>query len=124
MSEETKPDDITVSDWLMPEPIFRSTPGRDPRIVDQMGGLDEMTTQPGFSDQDEIDTLTPGFEEPSETPADDPANVTATAVKPKKSGCFRSFLTVVGLITLAVIGVVIALIYFLFYYRAANTGTF
>ena len=116
MSDNTKPDDITVSDWILPVPVFRSTPGRTPKSVHETLDAKEVTTQPGFTDEDFVDTLTPDFVDSKESPADEPVKVTpATPKAKKKRGCARSFLTVVSLIILAVIGVVIALIYFLSY---------
>ena len=125
MSDNTKPDDITVSDWLMPEPIFRTTPGRTPKSVHETLDAKEVTTQPGFTDEDFVDTITPESADVRPDPTEKEVKVTVAPVKPKKKrGCASSFLTVVSLIVLAVIGVVIALIYFLFYYRAADTVTF
>ena len=109
----------------MPEPIFRTTPGRTPKSVHETLDAKEVTTQPGFTDEDFVDTITPESADVRPEPTEKEVKVTAAPVKPKKKrGCARSFLTVVSLIVLAVIGVVIALIYFLFYYRAADTVTF
>ncbi len=154
MSDDTKSDDNTVSEWAMPEPVFRTTPGRTPLKADHLPDpTAEMPTEPGFNSaptvetevarsaesidvsQDDIPTE-PGFQdaptveidglqslEEAEIPVDKPAKVTASPAKPKKRGCGRSFLTVVSLIVLAVLGVVIALIYFI-YYKSADTGPF
>ncbi len=124
MSEEPKSDDNQIGDWTMPEPVFRTTPGRSPKNLHQTVDADDITTQPGFTDEDNIDTLPPDFADAGESPTVESIKVTPTSPKPKKRGCARSFLTVVGLIALAVIGIVIALIYFLFYYKSADTSTF
>ncbi|MGH7890035.1 MAG: hypothetical protein ACRENF_05750 [Thermodesulfobacteriota bacterium] len=129
MSDDIKSDDNHNGTWVMPEPIFRTSPGHTPNAVKQTDYADDITTQPGFTDEDMVDTLIPDFTDSAESPADepvadDPVKVTAAPPKPKKSGCARSFLTLLSLIVLAIIGVVIALIYFIFYYKSADTGTF
>ena len=125
MSDKPQSDDKTLDGWVMPEPVFRTTPGHTPKSVHLTDPADEIPTAPGFSDdEDTIDTLVPGFVDVAETAADAPIKVTAAPPKPKKSGCARSFLTVVSLVALAIIGVVAALVYFLFYYKATDTGTF
>jgi hypothetical protein len=123
MSDEPKLD-LPSDGWVMPEPVYRSTPGRSPGEIHQTENTGDDTTQPGFIDQDNIDTLAPDFVEAEETPAAAPVKVTPATPKPKKSGCARSFFTVVSVIVLAAIGIVIALIYFLFYYKSADTSTF
>ena len=114
MSDDTKPDDITVSDWLMPEPVFRSTPGRTPKSVHETLDAKELTTQPGFTDEDNIDTLAPDFAEAEEALTDEPVKVTTAPSKPKKKGCARKFLLVMGMIALAIVTALVALIYFFY----------
>ncbi|HEX3100843.1 MAG TPA: hypothetical protein VHQ01_03570, partial [Pyrinomonadaceae bacterium] len=71
-----------------------------------------------------VDTLVPDFVDAGETPTVESIKVTSAPGAPKKQGCASSILTVFGVIALAVIGIVIALIYFLFYYKSADTSTF
>ena len=124
MSDDTKSDDNTVSEWVMPEPVFRSTPGRTPQSTYQTESADDITTQPGFTDEDNIDTLAPDFvDSGEETQSAKTAKVSAAPPAKKKRGCARSFLTVVSIIVLAVVSVVIALIYFI-YYKSADNGPF
>ncbi len=115
-----KPDD----GWVMPEPVYRSSEGGPPKGMHFADPAAEIPTEPGFSDEDYIDTLTPDISDAGESPTAKPVKVTPAPPKPKKRGCARSFLTVIGLIALAVIGIVIALIYFLFYYKSADTSGF
>lgn len=154
MSDDTKSADNTVGEWIMPEPVYRTTPGHTPNSVHETMPADDIATEPGFHDAPTVETeglqsreaaeitaddipTEPGFHdaptvetevlqprEAVEIPAGKPVKVAATPPKPKKRGCARSFLTVVSLIVLTVIGVVIALIYFLLYYKAADTVTF
>ena len=125
MSDDTISDETLSGEWVMPEPIFRTTPGRTQKSVHETLDAKEVTTQPGFTDEDFVDTLTPDFVDSKESPADEPVKVTpATPKAKKKQGCARSFLTVVSLIILAVIGVVIALIYFLSYYNPLGKTPF
>ena len=121
MSDAPKSDDKSSDGWVMPEPVYRSTPGHTPNSIHQTDSADDITTQPGFADEDNIDSLAPELVQSEEPPAAKPVTVNAAPPAKKKGGCARSFLTVVSLITLAVLGVVIAVIYFLFYYKTADS---
>lgn len=149
MSDEPKSNDKPDGSWVMPEPVYRSSPGRPPKGVHQTDVVDEIPTEPGFHDaptleteglppdvnQDDIATE-PGFhsaptveteglppeKDQDNVPTEKPVNVKPPEPRPKKKrGCARSFLTVVSVIALAVIGVVIAVVYFLFYYKSADS---
>lgn len=121
MSDETTPEDLPtepanrpLDEWVMPEPIFRSTEGHTPK--QSMG-------DPGA---EEVDTLETDVEE-STPPVPFPDTLSpnrAVETPKKKGGCFRSVLFVVGTIALFAAAVIIALIYFLFYARPVDTGTF
>lgn len=123
MSDEQKPDKPNDG-WVMPEPVYRSSPGHVPKSIHLTDDAEDITTQPGFTDQDNVDTLVPDFVDAGETPTVDSIKVASAPPAPKKGGCASSILTVFGVIALAVIGIVIALIYFLFYYKSADTSTF
>lgn len=149
MSDETKQPDIS-GEWTMPEPVFRSTDGRTPAGIHATVPADESTTAPGFHQATTVETEglppesdihtaitaeTEGLppDEPdfhqaktieTKVPAPDAQKVKAAPVKSKKGGCAKTFLFTVGLIGLGIAAVVIALVYFLFYYRPAETGTF
>ena len=95
--------------WVMPEPVFRSTPGR----------------RPGEKRDPQIDIETEpvGFAQTTETAAQ---TVRAKEERPhrhkkKKGGCARFFTLLAVLIGLAIGSVVVALVYFLFYYRPSST---
>ncbi len=148
MSDEQKQPDSPET-WTMPEPIFRSTEGHTPAGIHATIPADESTTAPGFHQAKTVETEglhqetdlhqaktieTEGLPpEPdihtaitAETeglPAKS-AKVKAAPEKPKKRGCAKTFLFTIGLIGLGIAAVVIALVYFLFYYRPADTGTF
>lgn len=149
MSNEPKSDDKTIDAWVMPEPVFRTTPGHTPKVGHLPDPAADFPTEPGFSDAGETEDLAspstvdlsaddiptePGFSDAPtieieglqarEAAENAPIKVASTPPTPKKRGCARSFMTVVSLIVLAVIGVVVALIYFIFYYKSADTGTF
>ena len=117
MSDESKPDEIPPEDWVMPEPIFRTTEGHTPGSVHETLASNEIPTEPGFREAITEETL--GL--PPET---EPVKVKAAAPKPKKRGCAKSFLVTLGLIGLAVAAVIAGLIYLLFYYKPAETGAF
>lgn len=119
MSDEPQSDKPN-GEWVMPEPVYRSSPGRTPKSANMADPADEIPTEPGFSDEDNIDTLAPGFVDADDVPTERPIRAQAEPPRKKKRGCAQSLLTVVGVIALALIGVVIAVVYFLFYYRSAD----
>ncbi|HRI03518.1 MAG TPA: hypothetical protein PLL77_07215 [Pyrinomonadaceae bacterium] len=148
MSDEQKQPESPET-WTMPEPIFRSTEGHTPAGIHATVPADESTTAPGFHQATTLETeglqpepdihqaktieteglpAEPDFHEAKtvETEGLPPATakVKAAPVKPKKRGCAKTFLFTVGLIGLGIAAVVIALVYFLFYYRPADTVTF
>lgn len=109
----------------MPEPIFRTsegyTPGHAAGAAEDEIITDEYDTEPPHGADDAV--------EPDTVPVVEGgiASVTIGAdtqvVKPKR-GCFRKFAYIVGVVLFFVIAALIALIYFLFFYRGADTGTF
>ncbi len=103
MSDEPKsdkPDD----GWVMPEPVYRSSPGRTPQSTPQTASADDITTQPGFTDEDNIDTLAPDFVDTDDVPTEKPVKVKPAEPKPKKKrGCLWWFLFIVGIIVLAIV---------------------
>lgn len=147
MSDEPKSNDKPDGSWVMPEPIYRSTPGHTPKssnMVDpaaeiptepgfsddetiedidtEIPNADDIPTEPGFSDDDTIEDIDTGIPDADDVPTERPVKAKPAEPNPKKKrGCARSFLTVVSLIALAVIGVVIAVVYFLFYYKSADS---
>ena len=124
MSDEPKSDDKPVGEWVMPEPVYRTSPGRPPKGVRQTDSADEIPTEPGFHNAPTLETEGLPRDDEDETPTSESVKVMAAPLKPKKRGCARSFLTIVSVVALAVISVVIALIYFIFYYKSADNSTF
>lgn len=122
MSDEPKSNDNPNGSWEMPNPVFRTSAGRPPKGVRQTDSPDEVPTEPGFHDAPTVETegLPPEKDE-SEIPTVESDAVTSPSPKPKKGGCARSAMTVVSVIALAVIGVAIAVVYFLFYYKSADS---
>lgn len=122
MSNETIPDDLPTEEanrpldaWVMPEPIFRSTEGHTPKRSTDLRGAEEVDTL----ETDVTETDAPAVPFPD-------GSSLANPVEPpkKKGGCFRSLLFIVGTIALFAAAIIIALIYFLFYARPVDTGTF
>lgn len=120
MSDEPKSDKPN-GEWVMPEPVYRSSPGHTPKSAKMADPADEIPTEPGFTDEDNVDTLVPGFVDADDVPTERPIKAQPVELPKKKRGCARSFLTMVGVIALAVTGLVIAVIYFLFYYKSADS---
>lgn len=121
MSDEPNPIEKTDG-WQLPEPVYRTSEGHTPKAPPA----------------EEVDTETPDDEFAKTLPAPVLSDEAAAAIteempayqrapeppqKPK-SGCFRSAILIVGVIALFALSIVIALIYFLFYFRPADTVTF
>ncbi len=131
MSDEPKQPDNPET-WTMPKPVFRSTEGHTPSGIHATVPADESTTAPGFHQAKTVETegLPPKSDFHEAITAETEglpsklAKVKAAPEKPKKRGCAKTFLFTIGLIGLGIAAVVIALVYFLFYYRPAETGTF
>ncbi|MEO6654850.1 MAG: hypothetical protein ABIO36_02100 [Pyrinomonadaceae bacterium] len=113
-------DSISVPDlnWSMPEPVFRTSEGHTPK------------KPAAVFEGDEHETETANTEEPSETPSELSDEI-ATAIteempvyKPKTGGCAKNLLFIIGLIGAIAAAAIILAVYFLFYFRPAETGTF
>ena len=118
MSDETKKEDPKGAEWQMPQPVFRSSPGKTPNgaAVSQ----EEIPTEPGFSDRTTEEVEVPAEFADRQNQTVRPSTKVRVRHK-KKGGCARAFVTIVSLITVAAIVIIGALIYFLFYYRPAET---
>ncbi|CAN5330614.1 hypothetical protein BH10ACI2_BH10ACI2_02780 [soil metagenome] len=111
--------------WKMPEPIFRSSEGVTPKTIANQGFGNEDVTEVPTAELEDISTVrteaTDEFaqaiteEIPVETPAPEPS---------KKGGCFQSVLLMLGMLGLFSAVIIAALVYFLFYFRPTETGTF
>lgn len=129
-------------EWVMPEPIFRTSEGKTPKSAKNYVDPDDIDTEaPEFSeadtdefdtepiDQEEIDTETPDPETEEDTKeypvdsAEEPKPQVRASEKPAKTagGCAKTMLMMVGITTFAILAVVAVLVYFLFYYTPANT---
>lgn len=123
-------------EWQMPEPIFRSSEGRTPKPARRFDDTEEVDTlSPDFSEadtdeidvdspnQDEIDTETPESEEPKSAVYEEqpPARNAVRAVAEKEAGgCMKTITLIVGTITISLIAVIIAVIYFGFFYQPSD----
>jgi len=138
IDDEPEGEITDTAEWVMPKPVFRSSEGHTPKRAPETDFSDDMPTEIANKDDSAFAKPVPASEADTaeiETDTDDdkagaPAapktsTVTPKAAEPsKKGGCAKSFLFIVSMIGLAVAGIIIALIYFLFYYRPAETGTF
>ncbi|MBV9216370.1 MAG: hypothetical protein JO053_09350 [Acidobacteria bacterium] len=121
MGDEKKPDQPQGDAWKMPEPIFRSSPGKTPKKLDL--SQEEVPTEPGFSEMEtEEDVAVPSGVIGSE-PSQGVRPSTKIRVRhKKKGGCAKLVLTLIGLVAAAVIIILGAMVYLLFYYRAPETA--
>ncbi|MBK9528579.1 MAG: hypothetical protein IPO41_09725 [Acidobacteria bacterium] len=127
MSDGAKKDQAANGEWTMPEPVFRSSDGYTPKTAIH-SVQDEIPTEPGFSD-DETEEDISLHETVESTTEDDKGGQavrasTKTRIRhPKKrSGCARTFGLIAGAIALSIFAIVAAVIYFLVFYKPADTS--
>lgn len=115
VSEEQKPNGENQEAWVMPEPIFRSSEGRNLRAkeIDHDPQAD-LTTEPIGFRTGEISMS--GTSKQSVRVKED----SIQRHKKKKRGCAKFFGVLAILIGLVVGVIIAAVIYFLFYYRPAG----
>lgn len=119
MTDEPTPTNGPADDWVMPEPVFRSSEGRKPGELPP-DPQSEIPTEPGFSDDDGDDENEPSANQTVRARTGD----RKTRHIKKKRGCAKTFAMIVGTIAFVAVTLVAALIYFLFYYRPVDTTTF
>lgn len=126
MTDEPILEDLPTEDankspdtWVMPEPVFRTSGGRTPKNTKSEFDADDIPTE--IANRNESEVVVPQPDLSAEN-ADEIAEV-ASEAKPKR-GFAKSLLVFVCLIGVVAAAVIIALIYFLFYFRSAETGTF
>ncbi len=100
----------------MPEPVFRTTEGRTPGTSEPIFDGDEHDTEsPDDNAGDLAETL-------SDIKPDVTEPVIIKAAPPKQAkGCFQSFVLMFGVIGLSIVVILVALYYFLFYWRTTDT---
>ena len=130
MSDEPTPKDQSASGvpaanggWVMPEPVYRSSPGRTPKTAAIDPESDIETEMPN---SDQLDITLDQSEDLSNAETEEiPAVVRAAPIdKKKKGGCAKSFLFIIATIGIIAAALLLAVGYFLFYYRPADTVTF
>lgn len=127
MSDEAKKDQAEDGGWTMPEPVFRSTQGYTPKTAIH-SVQDEIPTEPGFSDDETEEDI--ALPDTSEVKIDE--EKTGQAVRAstktrirhhkKKSGCAKTFGLIAGAIALSIFAIIAAVIYFLVFYKPADTS--
>lgn len=122
MGDVPKPENETGGEWKMPEPEFRTSEGRTlGRVADSIA---DDPTEPGFSDPQIGNENDPLGVNAAPAPANDQSKVPTQGKVKKKSGCGRVVAWILALILLVVAIVVGLLIYFIYFYRPAETGNF
>ena len=152
MSDETTPDttaelELPAGEWAMPAPVFRTSEGHTPKSLQPIFEGDEHETE--ITNIEEVDPfeITPvntpldvagaGPDEPASVPtvdSDKPIPAVSidqialeNKIRPlpppkKKGGCAKSFAVIAGVIGLAVLAVVAAAVYFIYYAKPADGG--
>ncbi|CAN5364528.1 hypothetical protein BH10ACI3_BH10ACI3_04180 [soil metagenome] len=128
MSDETKPEEQTgelaapaADGWTMPDPVFRSTEGHTPGNKAAAFEGDEHETESANSDDVDLDETLKDINIAPAKAATGENTVRPLAPK-KKGGCAQSFLFILGVVGFGAIAIIAAVVYFLFYYRAAESS--
>lgn len=122
---------MSNGEWKMPDPVFRSTEGHDPRL--RRLSQDDIPTDSPDVDTDEFDTDTPeqiildeSADPAGEPPKPKPAANTVRAAPPaaaggKGSGCLKTLGVVGGVVLAGAVLLIAVLIYLLFFYQPGET---
>ena len=127
MNDETQKDQAADGEWTMPEPVFRSTEGYSPKTA-LHSVQDEIPTEPGFSDDETEEDI--ALPDSSEDEIDEEKGgqavraSTKTRIRhhKKKPGCAKTFGLIAGAIALSIFAIIAAVIYFLVFYKPADTS--
>lgn len=111
----------------MPDPVFRSTEGHDPRV--RRISQDDIPTDSPDVDTEEFDTDTPEHLEPGHAVAEASRNsVRAAPVERgsstrqgKASGCLKTVGVIGGVLIIGALLLIAILVYLLFFYRPGET---
>ena len=119
MSDEQNKNDPENTPWVMPEPSFRSTEGFTPKSALVRDARDEP------SEHETEDALSGEADLPKNMVVSESGEPDTTSSKPKKrGGCASAMLSVLGVIVAITLVILIAVMYFLFWYRPQDTTTF
>lgn len=98
--------------WIMPDPVFRSSQGYDPRKGREFQEEDLPDKEPDETDTDELPA------------ADNEQKVRAKAETVNKGGCLSTVAFFVGIISLSIAIILGLLLYFLYFYVPPPPATF
>lgn len=127
MADETKKAQAANGEWTMPEPVFRSTEGFTPKTA-MHSVQDEIPTEPGFHDDETeedialADTAEDATDEEKGGQAVRASTKTRIRHPKKKSGCAKTFGVIAGAIALSIFAIIAAVVYFLVFYKPADTS--
>ena len=120
MSSESTSKDKN-GEWVMPEPIFRSSEGRTPGAKSE-ADTDEMETEsPATVEGQTDDELADVFDE---TAMNHVRAAPAKPAEPKTGGCAMSAMMTIAVIAFLAVSIAAAGIYFWFYSGSTGNGTF
>lgn len=129
MSDEPAPIDQEAEEavntpevWVMPKPIFRSSDGYTPKTAKAEFEGDDIPTE--ITNREEMVDAKVSPDVSGEGVKAIVEDKDPKAKRASKRGCASSFVLLISLIGLVAAAVIIALIYFLFYFRPTETGTF
>ncbi|MBK6725022.1 MAG: hypothetical protein IPG58_17685 [Acidobacteria bacterium] len=125
MSDEAKKDQAAGGEWTMPEPVFRSTEGYTPKTAVH-SAQDEIPTEPGFSEveteEDILVTVVVASDDDKGGQAVRASTKTRIRHPKKRSGCAKTFGLIAGAIALSIFAIIAAVVYFLVFYKPADTS--
>lgn len=107
---------IPSGEWVMPEPVFRTSEGRTPGSSEPNFEGDEHDTESPNDEASDFAATLPDIKPELSEPLEEKA-----AQQKNAGGCFQSILVMFSVVSLSIAAIAIALIYFLFYWRTSDT---
>lgn len=126
MSDEANNGKDAAEEWVMPAPIFRSSEGYTPKTA-SLDPQEDVPTEPGLGGEDTDDEIVVSPSEEvkgGETPAQSVHASTKIRIRhhKKKGGCAKVFGVIAGTIALSIFAIIAAVVYFLVFYKSADTS--
>jgi hypothetical protein len=124
MDDETKFEELPTDEpvgpagkWTMPEPIFRSSEGENMSSEEIDFSVDDIATEIANVEDDQLKTTPQNADQPVSK------NVEPTSKK-GKSGCGQTVLFLVGMVGAFLAMIIAAFIYYFYFFRSTDSGTF
>lgn len=107
---------IPSGEWVMPEPVFRTSEGRTPGSSEPIFEGDEHDTESPDDETNEFAETLSDIEPATAEPV-----VVKAAEQKKTGGCFQTILVMFGVVGLSIILFIAVVVYFAFYWHQPDT---